>query len=196
MVAETKKTKVFVEKSNKLKAAFDEREVKTLKQSWGEVQYITARMVMDRLDDVVSPIGWTDSYIVLSDGSVECSLSITFDGSEWLTRCDVGTAEGTEPMKSAYSDALKRAAVKFGVGRYLYGDTPPPQDESALEKEALKQGARPAPQPQCPKHKVPLLHNPNTGNWGHILDDGKPCVMGKDVGVELHLANVEIQGAN
>ena len=134
MVAETKKTKVFVEKSNKLKAAFDEREVKTLKQSWGEVRYITARMVMDRLDDVVSPIGWTDSYIVLSDGSVECSLSITFDGSEWLTRCDVGTAEGTEPMKSAYSDALKRAAVKFGVGRYLYGDTPPPQDESALEK--------------------------------------------------------------
>ena len=134
MVAETKKTKVFVEKSNKLKAAFDEREVKTLKQSWGEVRYITARMVMDRLDDVVSPIGWTDSYIVLSDGSVECSLSITFDGSEWLTRCDVGTAEGTEPMKSAYSDALKRAAVKFGVGRYLYGATPPPQDESALEK--------------------------------------------------------------
>lgn len=175
MVAETKKKKAFVEKSNALKAAFDEREVKTLKQSWGEVQYITARMVMDRLDDVVSPIGWTDSYIVLSDGSVECSLSITFDGSEWLTRCDVGTAEGTEPMKSAYSDALKRAAVKFGVGRYLYGDTPPPQDESALEKEALKQGAIPAQ--VCPKCNVELQQSTKTGKWGHVLADGTACVL-------------------
>ena len=175
MVAETKKTKVFIEKSNKLKAAFDEREVKTLKQSWGEVQYITARMVMDRLDDVVSPIGWTDSYIVLSDGSVECSLSVTFDGSEWLTRCDVGTAEGTEPMKSAYSDALKRAAVKFGIGRYLYGDTPPPQNETALEKEALKQGAIPAQ--VCPKCNVELQQSTKTGKWGHVLADGTACVL-------------------
>jgi hypothetical protein len=177
VVTETKKTKLCIEKSNALKAAFDEREVKTLKQSWGEVQYITARMVMDRLDDVVSPTGWTDSYVVLSDGSVECSLSVTFDGSEWLTRCDVGTADGSEPMKAAYSDALKRAAVKFGVGRYLYGDTPPPQNKNGghLVKEALKQGAIPVQ--VCPKCNVELQQSAKTGKWGHVLADGTACVL-------------------
>jgi len=35
-------------------------------------------------------------------------------------RSDVGTPANTEPVKSAYSDALKRAAVQWGIGRYLY----------------------------------------------------------------------------
>ena len=114
----------FVETSQELKAPFADDEVKTLQQSWGEVKYITARMVMDRLDEALTPVGWTDRYVEMSDGSVQCSLSLYFLGWGWLTRCDVGSPQGSEPMKAAYSDALKRAAVKFGIGRYLYADTP------------------------------------------------------------------------
>lgn len=85
--------------------------------------YIDARIVMERLDDVFGVAGWTDRYTVIADGSVECRLSIRF-GDRWVSRADVGS-QSEQPdhgdrMKAAYSDALKRAAVKFGIGRYLY----------------------------------------------------------------------------
>jgi hypothetical protein len=37
-----------------------------------------------------------------------------------VTRDDVGTASNFEPSKGTASDALKRVAVMFGIGRYLY----------------------------------------------------------------------------
>jgi hypothetical protein len=38
-----------------------------------------------------------------------------------VTKCDAGEAgDEDEPLKSAVSDALKRCAVHFGIGRYLY----------------------------------------------------------------------------
>lgn len=78
--------------------------------------YIDARDVMERLDQVVTPAGWTDSYQVIrqTPAGVEIECSLTVNG---ITKRDVGTGED---CKSAYSDAFKRAAVKFGVGRYLY----------------------------------------------------------------------------
>ena len=85
--------------------------------------YIDARCVQDRLDDVLGVVGWQDDYEVLSDGSVVCRLQILVNGA-WITKTDVGSKseqpdEGDQ-MKAAFSDALKRAAVKFGIGRYLY----------------------------------------------------------------------------
>ena len=52
-----------------------------------------------------------------------CRLTVTIDGDP-VTKCDVG-GESQQPdegdrVKAAFSDALKRAAVKFGIGRYLY----------------------------------------------------------------------------
>ena len=144
----------FVETSQELKAPFADDEVKTLQQSWGEVKYITARMVMDRLDEALTPVGWTDRYVEMSDGSVQCSLSLYFLGWGWLTRCDVGSPQGSEPMKAAYSDALKRAAVKFGIGRYLYADTPS-SASSASPSQPFPHLQRPtAPQPE-PKNWAP-----------------------------------------
>ena len=85
--------------------------------------YIDARLVMERLDRVVHIDGWRDEYTLLPDGSVECRLSVRV-GDQWVTKADVGS-QSEQPdcgdrMKAAYSDALKRAAVKFGIGRYLY----------------------------------------------------------------------------
>lgn len=87
------------------------------------VCYIDARCVMDRLDDVVGVGAWQDDYEITADGSVICSLKVLI-GGEWIRKTDVGSPseqpDGGDRTKAAFSDALKRTAVKFGVGRYLY----------------------------------------------------------------------------
>lgn len=86
--------------------------------------YIDARCVMDRLDEVVGIGNWQTSYVhVDADGNVECRLSL-YIGDEWITKADVGgpseQPDEGDRTKAAYSDALKRAAVQFGIGRHLY----------------------------------------------------------------------------
>lgn len=80
------------------------------------VAYIDARLVEERLN-AVCPHLWADRYeSFLSDRSGGRSLlwcHLTVDG---ITRSDVGEGSG----KGLVSDALKRAAVKFGVGVSLY----------------------------------------------------------------------------
>jgi hypothetical protein len=74
------------------------------------VYYIDMRLVVERLNLVV-PHLWADSYEPLGQRHMICRLTV--DG---ITRSDVGEGAG----KALYSDALKRAAVKFGVGVSLY----------------------------------------------------------------------------
>ncbi|MFN4258805.1 MAG: Rad52/Rad22 family DNA repair protein [Gemmataceae bacterium] len=85
--------------------------------------YVDARVIQDRLDEVLGVEGWQDDYECLPDGSVVCRLRLRI-GDEWVTKVDVGGPSeqpaGGDRMKAAFSDALKRAAVKFGIGRYLY----------------------------------------------------------------------------
>jgi hypothetical protein len=87
------------------------------------VAYVDVRVVQERLDGVLGVDGWQDEYEVLPDNTVLCRLRCKVAG-EWLTKMDVGAPseqpDGGDRMKAAFSDALKRAAVKFGVGRYLY----------------------------------------------------------------------------
>jgi hypothetical protein len=85
--------------------------------------YIDARAVIDRLDEVLGIDGWTDAYEVLPDGSVVCTLKAKI-GDAWISKVGVG-GQSEQPdegdrRKAAFSDALKRAAVKLGIGRYLY----------------------------------------------------------------------------
>ncbi len=85
--------------------------------------YVDARVIQDRLDGVLGVEGWQDDYEILQDGSVVCRLRLRL-GGEWVTKVDVGSPseqpDGGDRLKAAFSDALKRAAVKFGIGRYLY----------------------------------------------------------------------------
>jgi hypothetical protein len=85
--------------------------------------YVDARVIQDRLDDVLGVDGWQDDYECLADGSVVCRLRLRL-GDTWVTKVDVGgpseQPDGGDRLKAAFSDALKRAAVKFGIGRYLY----------------------------------------------------------------------------
>jgi hypothetical protein len=93
----------------------------------GTVAYIDARDVMIILNAVV-PGRWHDHYppeLVRQDeqGNIFAVCQLTIDG---VTREDVGFAAynilgGTPNVaKAAFSDALKRAAVKFGIGVELY----------------------------------------------------------------------------
>lgn len=79
--------------------------------------YVTARTVIDRLN-LVCPHLWEEPRYELVPGGLRCDLTV--DG---LTRSDVGWSSGTGNamgLKALYSDAFKRAAVKFGVGVSLY----------------------------------------------------------------------------
>ena len=85
--------------------------------------YVDARAIQDRLDEVLGVEGWQDDYELLPDGSVLCKLRLKM-GDDWIVKMDVGSPssqpDGGDRLKAAFSDALKRAAVKFGIGRYLY----------------------------------------------------------------------------
>lgn len=80
--------------------------------------YITARAIMDRLDSVFGIEGWKDEYEVLPTG-VKCRLAVRITES-WISKEDVAPFTNIEALKGAFSDSLKRAGVKFGIGRYLY----------------------------------------------------------------------------
>ena len=87
------------------------------------IAFVDARTIQDRLDQVLGVDGWQDDYECLPDGSVVCRLRLRL-GGEWITKVDVGSPseqpDGGDRLKAAFSDALKRVAVKFSVGRYLY----------------------------------------------------------------------------
>jgi hypothetical protein len=86
--------------------------------------YVDARDVMERLDAAFGPFGWYDQYLVLDGGAVEGTITVR--EPQYTHKTDVGysndpgTDKEVEPLKAAYSDAFKRAAVKWGIGRDLY----------------------------------------------------------------------------
>jgi hypothetical protein len=83
--------------------------------------YLDARDVMDRLDAVVGPQNWSDTYCEVN-GVTVCTISIRLDWEygPGVSKSDGAGATDVEGEKGALSDAFKRCAVKFGVGRYLY----------------------------------------------------------------------------
>lgn len=85
--------------------------------------YIDARDVMERLDAICGPENWQDRYEFHGTRTI-CYLSIRI-GDEWITKADGAGDSDVEAEKGAISDALKRAAVKWGIGRYLYAIVSP-----------------------------------------------------------------------
>jgi hypothetical protein len=91
--------------------------------------YIDARNVQDRLDAVVGPANWSTQFLPLPTGQgLLCRLSIFVDG-RWVAKEDgtsleqVAAGDNTKQdmaIKALMSDAFKRAAVMWGIGRYLY----------------------------------------------------------------------------
>jgi hypothetical protein len=85
------------------------------------VPYLDSRAVMNRLDQVCGT-NWQTHFDKIEVGGKEafqCRLSIRIDG-EWITRTDAAESTDRESVKGGHSNALKRAAVQWGIGRYLY----------------------------------------------------------------------------
>ena len=95
------------------------------------VAYIDARDVMDLLDKAVGYDGWRDSYRREGERLI-CRLELRING-EWVGREDTGTESQSESEKGEFSDAFKRAAVKWGVGRFLYDLDPKRLDIQMVE---------------------------------------------------------------
>lgn len=80
--------------------------------------YLDARDVMERLDNTVGPENWQCRY-PHANGKTVCEIGIKVDG-EWIWKADGSGDTDVEAEKGALSDAFKRAAVRWGIGRYLY----------------------------------------------------------------------------
>lgn len=123
-----------------LAAPFATHEVKVRNQANRQLHYITARTAMNRLDAVLGPEHWWDEYVPL-EHSVLCKLTIRLPDGSTLTKADAGGYAGMSDQgdddKSGYSDAFKRAAVKFGVARYLYRDGVPEFVRERVKAEEL-----------------------------------------------------------
>lgn len=131
-----------------LRRPFERAAVRWKVQSAGDgygivIAYIDARLVIERLNLVVG-YGWQDEYRAHAQGVEECALTLY-----GVTRQDVGTGQGPQSAKAMRSDALKRTAVKFGVGVSIYalksvllGATPnrEPQGDRRLVKNREKGG--------------------------------------------------------
>lgn len=82
------------------------------------VAYIDARDVMKILDDVVGAENWQDDYKIVGEMLI-AGIGIN-NGDGWVWKWDTGSESNMEAEKGHMSDAFKRAAVKWGVGRFLY----------------------------------------------------------------------------
>jgi hypothetical protein len=82
------------------------------------VPYINNRCVMQRFDAAFGPTNWTSEFREITNGFI-CRLSVTID-KRTIYREDGASKTNIEPEKGGISDAMKRAAVQFGLGRCLY----------------------------------------------------------------------------
>lgn len=82
------------------------------------VAYITNRAIQKRLDEVVGIFNWQNKFEIVGNAKV-CGISI-FINEKWVTKYDGASDTDIEAVKGGLSGAMKRAAVQWGIGRYLY----------------------------------------------------------------------------
>lgn len=86
------------------------------------VAYIDARDVMNLLDEVCGPENWSSDFKDIG-GQTFAGIGIKteMNGSPWwVWKWDTGSESNIEKEKGQASDSLKRAAVQWGIGRFLY----------------------------------------------------------------------------
>lgn len=153
-----------------LAAPFHPNELKTKPGKGKQVlTFVTARSVMNRLDEILGPENWTDTYEPFGINGCRCRLTVTMPDGKSITKEGVGgvTAmnDPSDTDKTGESDSLKRAAVKLGVGRYLYQDGVPDfVDEANAERY---QAARQAEQQQQPRQQQQANGRPNANHNGN-----------------------------
>lgn len=94
-------------------------------KKWAMVlAYITNRAIMERLDNVFGVGGWQNEYQPMPDGGIICGIKALVKTDEahraWIVKYDGADKTAIEATKGGLSNAMKRAGVQWGIGRYLY----------------------------------------------------------------------------
>lgn len=91
------------------------------------VPYLDSRAIQKRLDAVIGFDNWQNSYQTIVSGNNNdptahiCTISIyNEERGEWVSKSNGAGNTDIEPIKGGLSDAFKRAASSWGIGRYLY----------------------------------------------------------------------------
>ena len=91
--------------------------------------FVDSRAIQKRLDDVLGRENWQNRLCTVpgkDNGATThiCEISIFYaDRGEWITKSDGAGCTDIEPIKGGLSNAFKRAASMWGIGRYLYNLT-------------------------------------------------------------------------
>lgn len=114
------------EKAKQLKKPFKVDEIEWRIQSkdknneWAIVlAYVTNRAIMDRLDEVFGIEGWSNEFTTAPDGGILCGITAYMNEMP-ITKYDGAENTKVDPIKGGLSNAMKRSAVQWGIGRYLY----------------------------------------------------------------------------
>lgn len=81
--------------------------------------YKDARVDMYYLDRYVGADSWQRTHRAEGNDFI-CGISIKNEAGEWITKEDVGELSNVSANKGRASDAFKRAATNWGIGRELY----------------------------------------------------------------------------
>lgn len=113
---------------SKLKEPFRAGDIEWRLQQSGETNgriwakclaYVTVRAIEARLDEACGSENWKNEFREAPRGGILCGISIKC-GNEWVTKWDGADNTQVESVKGGLSDAMKRAGVQWGIGRYLY----------------------------------------------------------------------------
>lgn len=154
---------------------FAQSEIKTRTGSGGMVlYYVTGATVMNRLDEVVGPENWWVSYHPDPTGNplgIICRLSIRLPNGEVITKEDIGGVsqmkDKSDEPKGGVTDALKRAAAAFGVGRHLRRDGSPDYSSPGDEIVSVEVGDSP-PSEGGNNHSYTKYADFLTGEYRHV----------------------------
>lgn len=114
--------------TQKLLEPFDPFDIEWRVQQAGETNgkkwalvlaYVTNRAIMERLDNTFGIGGWANTFQPLPDGGIICGIECKIEDN-WITKYDGADKTNIEATKGGLSNAMKRAAVQWGIGRYLY----------------------------------------------------------------------------
>jgi hypothetical protein len=114
------------------------------------VAYVDARAVQDRLDNVVGAGQWSFDWtpLVIENGEVMIAKgTLTIHG---VSKSDAGTASNFEQSLGAVSHCFKRAAVHWGIGRYLYAlpvSWVPAEKSGRIPEQAVRELRSKLPRP-------------------------------------------------
>lgn len=85
------------------------------------IPYVQSRPIMDRLDEIFNPLGWRVSYREWKEDKQICCIEVfDEDKNQWIAKEDGAEDTKIESTKGGLSASFKRAAVAWGIGRYLY----------------------------------------------------------------------------